>query len=311
MEVAETAPHPQFAQLKDIQVTRQSERYYGEFWQLKETLHVHYNLLITINTNGDQATLVQVGRALLQQDSQGGGNASGLVSRLRSHGLAITLTVPRAEYPANALVQVELSVKNVSRHTIFIRSGLQTPTAFVLDASGADVFDPSSPLGPDSLLVRSGPGPRSEALYKGETWMDRPYLVLRGNRISYSVLLGKVGHGGAQITGRPVSVRLTDEPAPPVSVTSTPSLQASVSPPETVSGPMMYFGETSCVTPNGTYSIGDGWTAITGTVVTPDFSEGSDNTPGCKEKRIWHGLLGWLNHPVAEITYEEAPRGVS
>jgi len=237
--------------------------------------------------------------ALLPIRSTAAHPASGYSASTLPHGVMLTLTVPHRLYPRSALVRVTLTVKNVAAHTKYIRSGLESPSAYVLDASGSEVYDPLEPLGDKTLITPIGPGPRSFPLRPGRVWQAHPYLVLRGDRIVYWMRLGRVGHGNAvTVQGHPVLVRLTDEAAPQVSISSSPTLQATIIPPCPVSGPMLYLRQWSCQTGDGTYLSGSGWVAAKGRTVS-----GSEARANCGARLQWQALAGWLNHPVAHIDY--------
>jgi hypothetical protein len=230
------------------------------------------------------------------------------VARTTSHGLRLTLTVPRRRYPRNALIRVTLKVTNVSRHPISIESGQNFPRSYVLDSSGNDSYDPVTPLGDESLLDVTGPGPRYEVINRGKTITIPDYLVLRGSEISARVFLGKLGApAGPMITMPPVVITLRDEPAPVVHVSTSPSLQAVVTPPHPMSGSMYYLDQTACATATETSSEGEGWVSQPTSVVTPVFSDGSSDLSSCTGRRIWHALVGWLNHPVAYLSYQDPP----
>jgi hypothetical protein len=230
------------------------------------------------------------------------------VARTASHGLRLTLTVPRRRYPRNALIRVTLQVTNVSRHAISIESGQNFPRSYVLDSSGNAGYDPLSPLGAESLSGPTGPGPRYEVINRGKTITSPDYVVLRGNEISARVFLGKLGApSGPMITMPPVAVTLRDEPAPVVHVSTSPSLQAVVTPARPMSGSMFYLDQTACATTAGTYETGEGWVARKTAVVTPIFRDASSDPSSCAGTRTWHALVGWLNHPVTYLSYQDPP----
>lgn len=221
-----------------------------------------------------------------------------------SHGVRLTLTVPRRIYPRNAVIQVKLTVKNVSHHGVYIASGLQAPIAYVLDSSGIEVYDPYAPLSNETLVTQKGPGPVSFLLRRGKAWEADPYLVLRGSRIGYRVIIGRFGHGTeVTVTGRSVSVRLTPEVLPQVSLSTVPTLRATISQAVAVSGPLLYYSQTSCQIDGARYSTGSGWSIAHGTSIEPEFYTASGPGSQCDGTKTWHALAGWLNHPVATITY--------
>ena len=239
--------------------------------------------------------------SLLPARSSAAHPESGYSVSTLAHGVKLTLTVPNRLYPRNALVRVTLTVKNVAGHTKYIRSGLESPSAYVLDDSGSEVYDPLEPLGDKTLITPMGPGLGSFPLRAGRVWQAHRYLVLRGDRIVYWMRLGRVGHGNAvTVQGRPALLRLTEEAAPRVSITSSPMLEATIIPPWAVSGPMLYNQQWSCQTGDSTYLSGSGWVAAKGSTVS-----GSEARANCSAKLQWRAIAGWLGHPVADVDYSE------
>jgi len=231
--------------------------------------------------------------------------ASGIRIDQVTHGVELTLTVPRREYPRDALIQVTLTMTNVSPHTIYVHSGLQIPAADVLDSSGTEVYSPYQPLGDKTLLDPKGPGPQSFPLLSGHTWKEKQYLVLRGRYIEFQAWLGNVRRGktlGVQTSA--AIVRLTQQPAPQATIATSPSLHAIVTPAEPVSGPLLYFSQTSCSAGDVTQLTGGGWTPTGGTTIDSGLDVGPPPDSNCGSAR-WHVLAGWLNHPVIEIDYDQ------
>lgn len=213
-----------------------------------------------------------------------------------THGLRITLQIGRRSYPANALVRVTLSVRNVSHHAISIMSGLNAPQVVVLDDSGQEVCDPINPLGDQTLITPLGPR-RSSQLPPGRSWKSYGYIVLRGDIVAARIILGGVKHAKpeVQIMRPQLKLQLTSEAPPHVIVSASP-LQARLIPPSPEAPPLLSFSQEQC---DG-LSTGDGWATSGGDVVVPAV-------PDTCTTYTWHAIAGWLNHPVATIVYPPAP----
>jgi hypothetical protein len=209
--------------------------------------------------------------------------------------LRITLSVERDTYPANALIETTLTIKNISAHAVSIMSGANSPDVRVLSSTGPEVYDPMEPLGDQSLIVPHGPGPRSFRLRAHGVWISRDDAILRGPTLAAAVMLGDVQNRNAPhslITHPRVTVTLANEPPPQVRISASP-LQATLVPPTPESGHLLVFTQTSC----GDYSTGSGWDIADSPTIAP-----GSNGAGC-HPFIWHALAGWPNHPVATILY--------
>lgn len=218
-----------------------------------------------------------------------------------THGLKITLDLSRRAYPRNALVQVTLSIRNISRHAVSVMSGLNSPQVAVFTASGQEVDDPINPLGVLTLISPRGPGPQSFRLLPHRVWTVHDYVVLHGNTLVARVILGDASTAGQEVSiTRPrLSLRLTSEPSPQV-VLSTAPLRARLIPPSPESTPVLSFSQEQC----DSVSTGNGW-------VTGDQGNIPPGSQGACTTYIWHAIAGWLNHPVATITYLATPTRIT
>lgn len=218
-----------------------------------------------------------------------------------SHGLRITLDVPRRSYPRDALILVTLSIRNTSRHAISIMSGLNAPRVVLLAASGQEVYDPGTPLGGLTLAPPTGPGPESVRLLSQKSWTAHEYVVLRGTTLEARVILGDVRSSSQEVSiDRPrLALRRTREPAPQV-LLSFPPLKARLNPPSPQSTPLVSVSQTQC----DNMITGGGWVAAARRILVPDV--GAACRPG-----IWHAIAGWLNHPVATIAYRATPKVIT
>jgi len=217
-----------------------------------------------------------------------------------SGGLRLTITVPRRSYPRDALAPMKVSMRNVSSHAIgYLRLGVAAPgyavpQAEVLDASGRVVFPPAMPYFPPL----PGPAPFVQRLDPGQTVAQTQYVVMRGARIRASQAFTlqaqpnpSVRRPLSVLRTRPITVALTSEPAPRISLYASGSdLRADIMPPPGVTGRPLRLSYTDCGFP--TYDYTETWTA-----------SGTHITPGCGPVQEWHLRVAWVNHPVAALDY--------
>jgi len=218
-----------------------------------------------------------------------------------THGLRMTLEVPRSAYPRNAVIVATLSIRNISHHAVSIMSGLNAPRVAVSDASGQEMYDPGTPLGDLTLAPQMGPGPESFGLLPEKSWIAHDYVILRGNTLEARVILGDVRSSGQEVSiNRPrLVLRLTNEPAPQVAL-STPPLKAKLMPLWRESTPLISVSQSQCAST----VTGGGWVAVKRGVMLPDVGA------AC-QPNVWHAIASWLNHPVATIAYRATPRVIT
>ena len=245
--------------------------------------------------------LVTLGVAVILSTPAQAHTRSDARASMVTHGLRMTLEVSRRTYPRNAVIVATLSIRNISRHAVSIKSGLNAPRVAVLAASGQEVYDPGTPLGDLTLAPQTGPGPESFRLLPQKSWIVHDYVVLRGNTLEAREILGDVRNSGQEVSiDRPrLALRLTSEPAPQV-VLSTPPLTARLIPPSPQSTSLVSVSQTQC----DNVITGGGWVAVNRGIIVPDV--GAACRPG-----IWHAIAGWLNHPVATIVYRATPKMIT
>lgn len=168
-------------------------------------------------------------------------------------------------------------------------------------ASGQEVYDPINPLADLTLISPRGPGPRCFRLLPHQLWTVHDYVVLHGNTLVARVILGDASTAGQEvsITHPRLRLRLTSESSPQV-VLSTAPLEARLIPPSPASTPVISFSQEQC----DNVSTGNGWITGNQSIITPR-SEVACTT------YIWHAIAGWLNHPVATITYRATPKTIT
>jgi hypothetical protein len=216
-----------------------------------------------------------------------------------THGVKLSLSIPRQIYPKDALVTVTVRLQNVSRHTVLV-SANNYPDAIVLDAAHQEVYSARDPLLDRALFELHGPGPRPPMKLRPHRVLVASYfVVLRGPLLRADAMVGSRGKEHA-IQGPTLPLTLTDEAPPTVTVMVTPTLHATITPPPGVSSPPYFVEQTQCAD-NG-ISTGRGWQAAATNDLTPQFAT------DCSTPRAWVAVAGWLDHPVANIDYT-APTG--
>lgn len=226
-------------------------------------------------------------------------------SSVFSHGIELSLRVPRSTYARNALVQVDIVLRNVSHKTVLVPPSCtaDNPAAQVVSRDGMVTYPPallSMPAAEPSCQLLSPPLPlRPGGIIKG-----RPYVVLRSNTLravaNFQVLTQGTSRSNPAVihmATRPVRVRLVRRPAPHIILTGAPALHAYV-----VSailngrGRLLYMDWYTCQNPQG--RILGGHTVAW----TPD-PQSPILVPGCDEPTQWHVVAGWRGQPVAYLNY--------
>lgn len=226
-------------------------------------------------------------------------------SSVTSHGVRLSLSVPRSTYPRNALVQVDIAVRNVSNKTVLVPTSCtgDNPAAQVLRRDGMVTYPPALPLMPGtepSCQMLSPPVP----LRPGRTITGKHYVVLRGNSlravVNFDLLPGVTSQSNAavvRVTTPSVRVRLIHRPAPHIKLTGAPALHAYVTGASASNqGPLLYMDWYRCQNIQAT-TIGGHVATWTPDPQTPVL------VPGCDEPVEWHAAAGWLGQPVAYLNY--------
>jgi hypothetical protein len=224
------------------------------------------------------------------------------VSALRvdtiSHGVKLSLSIPRQTYPKNALVTVTVRLQNVSRHPVLV-SGNNPSTVAVFDSSHQVVYWPNTPFMDQELFDHSVPKRLPIKLAPNKHISTTFFVILWGPFLQAQAMLGAPAKQH-DIRGTFVPLTLTNDVAPAVVVTDAPTIHADVTPPPGVSGPLHFVQQKQCTTGNGVSGTWTGWDVATSDSLTPGF------TSDCSSNRKWIAYVGWLNHPVATIDYAKA-----
>lgn len=224
--------------------------------------------------------------------------ASGVRVDTITHGVKLSLSIPRRTYPRDALVTVTLRLQNVSRHTVPV-SVNNYPDAIVLDAAHQEVYSARDPLFDRALFeLHGGPGPRPPMkLRPHRTMVGSYFVVLRGPLLEATAVIGPRGNERG-IHGATLPLTLTYEAPPLVTITTIPTLHATITPPPGVSASPYFVEQTRCA--DNDIMTGRGWQGANTDVLTPEFAT------DCTKPGAWVAVAGWLNHPVASIDYMAA-----
>lgn len=235
-----------------------------------------------------------------------------IVTSAFAAGIRLTVSIPAGPYPLDALVAVNVTLRNMTRHVVRywtrgpMAPGYQDPQGEVLDSSGQVLYPPALP----QWLPLPGPAPFPVPLRPGQSVGGRQFLVLRGPelRATQTIDIDGVANGvhypPASISTRAIALGLISQAPPAVRLSaSEQGLRADISPPAGATGPMFYMQYSKCgdiSTSNQTLE----WTASTPVLV-----------PGCPRPVEWFVVAGWLNHPVARIHFvqsgQELPSGTA
>jgi hypothetical protein len=181
-------------------------------------------------------------------------SASATVVSTTTRGVKLSLSIPRRTYPKDALVTVTVRLQNVSRHTVLV-SVNNYPNAIVLDSAHHELYSARDSLSDRALFELHGPGPRPPMkLRTHRGFVISYFVILRGPLLQAVAMIGSRGKEH-DIHGPTLPLTLTDEAPPPVTVTGTPTLHATITPPPGVSAPPYFVEHTQC-TGNGLVSTG-------------------------------------------------------
>jgi len=222
-----------------------------------------------------------------------------------SHGVKLTLTVPRRNYPRNALIRVSVRLENVSQHWKTISGGgpmcgSNHPGAAVTTDAGLAVYPPAIP----SVFASCGRFLRGTRLPPGGVLHAHPLIILRGNHV---MAYARIDNQGTELVTRQLVLHLVPGVAPQVTFTKTFFLQAAVRPANAGMKKRLYFlYGYRC--PGGGDPADHGIISTSSGVVTWQSTTLSHHGAylfqvGCRDPIEWHVVAGYLNQPVAMIDY--------
>jgi hypothetical protein len=221
--------------------------------------------------------------------------ASGLKVSAMSHGVRVVLVVPKSVYPKNALVQVTVTVHNMTGRAVTLgaRCSDGGPQVDVTSPSGRKIYPPS--LLPAPLIVGGCFHRAAQRIAPHRSLVVRHYVVLYGPGIRASVRLVS----GIVVETRPATVSLTHGQVPTVMLSTRGGLHAIVQHPPNAQGPLLFRGWWSCLQHGMRFShIDPTWTSTKGNIAWPMLH--GDN---CTRITVWHTYAGYVNTPVAIIAY--------
>jgi hypothetical protein len=219
-----------------------------------------------------------------------------------SHGLKITLSVPRATYPENALVATTITVKNISAQAVDIVGAGCLPIAWteVLDKHGNSYPTPIT-FHPPSC----GPHRRPMVLKPGAVVSTTSIVVLRSGSLRTDLRITSGESGQVDVPGDVLALTLVQAAAEHVALTSgTPGhpdagFTASVWPVPKAAGSLYITSWQSCRQANGngedTGSFPYQWQTATGSILHTTILH-----PSCVTQ-TWQFAAGWLGYPVAKL----------
>jgi hypothetical protein len=225
--------------------------------------------------------------------------ASGIRVDTIVHGIKLSLILDRQTYPANALVQATVRVKNLSGAAVDLgaSSGRFCPTTSpgiqVLDGAGAIVYPPEV----DDYSICT-PLPYNGVLPPGEGIQRHLLVILRGSYVQAVVSVGRY----TRIESAILPLHLRPASPPSAALSLEPSPHADVDRTSAGHGPLYSFQVAECRTVTSDTVIGSlHWEAI------PRQGKSVYRLrPKCEPLSTWHVVVRFLNHSVTAIGYVKA-----
>jgi hypothetical protein len=243
-----------------------------------------------------------------------------------SHGVSISLVIPRRSYPRDALVQFTVTIRNVSRRTLFLQDwppdwgGSFSPHILMRTRRGKLVYE-------EQLSTFLAPTPGTLApnyvLRPRQALTRRVRFVLQAGQVQ---AIARVADGYTAYSAPPGApppqpslfarqlwrvttpftwLTLTKEPPPAVSVSrSRTRIYARVHAASPLSGDPLYMDSINCWTGKGTMWTNQDipWKVAHGDAFsTPIY-------PHCPSRQPWKAVVGWPNHRVAFVNIPDVSR---
>jgi hypothetical protein len=240
-----------------------------------------------------------------------------------SHGVRISLLIPRRSYPQDALVQFTVTLQNISQRDRYLQDwppdwgGRYSPHILMRTAGGRLVYEEEL----SSFLAPTPGGFGSNYILRpGATLRRHIRFVLEAGQVQ---AVEKVFDGYTSFSSRPgtptpprsqwathqwrvvtpfVPLTLTHEPAPVVAVSRTGGwvLLAARSR-VAVSGSPLFMDSIRCWTGPSMMWTNQHvpWTPARGNRFSNSFER------HCPSPQPWHAVIGWPNHRVAFISYAD------
>lgn len=222
----------------------------------------------------------------------------------------LTLAVPRKRYPRDALVRVRASLKDVSKHVLWVEQpggpvaeDVAVAPRVEVVGSHAAILYPPPPL--PLLLEASGPGliPGRFTLGPGQIRETEPYVILRGSHLRATVVLlpNARDYTPRTLVATPtLALRLSPRMPPTVSLhVRASSVEADVRPGRHVRGPLLYVYTAKCAATDGSpYRFMAVFTPTGRHLISQCSAEGLDTLE-------WHVVAAWPKQPVVVVDYKE------
>lgn len=185
------------------------------------------------------------------------GSSARVVTSVTADGLNLSLTIPKAAYPRDALVQVRVTLRNVSGRTVWVLMpgriilGTQFPQPEVVDPHGR-LAHPQVPLG--NTLTTGGPLPFPQAFRPGEQVSKQAYHILGARYVRATVRVSAKWNlypsvftqvrtppvSIALVPGAPLAITLRQQGSPPIVVA------ADLQPPAGAQERLHFMAATNC-----------------------------------------------------------------
>lgn len=240
-----------------------------------------------------------------------------------SHGVRISLLIPRQSYPQDALAQFTVTLQNVSQRDRYLQDwppdwgGQYSPHILMRTAGGRLVYE-------EELSTFLAPTPGSY----GSNYILHPSAILR-RHIRFVLEAGqvqaveKVFDGYTSFSSRPgtptpprptwarhqwrvttpfVALTVTREPAPVVAVfRSGGRVHLAARTRVSVPGSPLFMDSVRCWTGPSTMWTSQHvpWTRARGNRFSSPVKQ------HCSSPQPWHAVIGWPNHRVAFISYAD------
>jgi hypothetical protein len=221
-----------------------------------------------------------------------------------SHGIQLSLIVPRTAIPANGLMRATIVLKNTSSRTVQLCTFCARPLGVeVLTPTGAVVYPPAVPLpfpqrGPGPLSVRQAPRIRP-----GGVVTARLYVIVRSIRIRAVAAIELTRE--IRVATPPLTLQLIPSPVTTVRsarLTVGRIVAVQLQPTRRPTGRLIYTDAYRCRAVTGQRGSIAGWTdwtAVASTTIVPPLSA------GCHRVVMLHLIAGWLNQPVVQLDYSQ------
>jgi hypothetical protein len=214
-----------------------------------------------------------------------------------AHGLKLSLAVSKSTYPRGALIRVAITLQNVARHSIAVGTtwgpecNRWGPGVQVVEAGGQIVYPPAT----EWLLGSCGKELFPLPLRSGGTVHRTTLAILRAADIQAVAMLGT----DTLVATPRLHLHLISGPSPQLTLTTQPA-RITVVPGIGWGDRFYYLYSISC-------PVTAGETTLTGWATWTRGATGGDGvfrrSAECSSPVQWRFVGGWLDHPVAALSY--------